>query len=94
MIPTSIAHLWVSIRVIRFLPVSSGSGITDMWEPQRQFAARQPAIILVDAGAAFADKGEEERLRLFPDLADLTIQGNRALAKVVLKAVQDVCGVR
>lgn len=56
-------------------------------EAQRQFAARHPDIIVIDAAAAFADKGKEERLRLFPDLAHLTIEGNRMLAEVILQVL-------
>ena len=58
-------------------------------EAQRQFARAHPDIVLIDVAAAFADKGKEERLRMFPDLAHLTVEGNRALAEVIRDVLID-----
>ncbi len=54
---------------------------------QREFAARHGDVILIDAAGAFLDKKKSERLGLFPDLAHLTVAGNRLLAQAVEEAL-------
>lgn len=79
-------------QVYAYFPLST----RELWawysryvDAQREFAARHRDVVLVDAAAAFADKGKRERLTLFPDLMHLTVEGNRALAAVAAQALMD-----
>jgi lysophospholipase L1-like esterase len=56
-------------------------------DAQRDFLKRHPKTIPIDAAAAFAALSREQRLRMFLDLAHLTVEGNRRLADVVLQAL-------
>lgn len=61
-------------------------------EVQRDFAARHPDVVLIDAVATLAHKDKKERLAVFPDLQHLTVEGNRALGVVVFQALTDRLG--
>lgn len=51
---------------------------------QQRFAARHAGVILVDAQRRMQGIPREARLRVFADLAHLTVEGNRVLAQIAL----------
>jgi lysophospholipase L1-like esterase len=56
-------------------------------DAQRDFLKKHPKTIPIDAAAAFTALSREQRLRMFVDLAHLTLEGNQRLADVVLQAL-------
>jgi lysophospholipase L1-like esterase len=77
----------VTYMSFRLSPRQLYSGILSYHNAQREFAARYPDVLLIDAAKRFSAVPKEERLELFMDVGHLSREGNQLLARFILEVL-------